>query len=295
MQVDGYGQEQIRVVEQSGYIGEYAISGAFNFGHFLYFGGTFGIHAVRFYEDIYHEEFDRDNTVNFFDSFRFREFNRTRGVGYTGKFGMILKPIHLLRIGASVHLPTYYRLTDEKFTDINSYWDSDTGFPDESASSPNGIYDYKLTTPFRFQGSAAVILGKLAVFSAGYEFINYSNSRLDAYDYKFFDENDRIQADYQAAHNIKAGAEFRFGTLYLRGGSQFRMSPYVDSRNNAETWMFSGGLGVRAKNVSFDVSYTYSTYSEVYGMYFDPRQDDFEYSLNDLSPSNLMMTLGFKF
>jgi hypothetical protein len=178
---------------------------------------------------------------------------------------------------------------------MNSYWDSGTGFPNESASSPNGIYDYKLTTPFRFQGSAALVLGKLMVVGAGYEVVDYSNSRLDAYDYKFYDENDKIGKSYRVTHNVKAGAEFRLGMLYLRGGAQYRMSPYVDERNNADTWMLSGGFGVRTKNVSFDMSYSYSTRSEVYGLYYDPRQDDFEYSLNDLHTNNIMMTVGFRF
>ena len=232
--------------------------------------------------------------VEYFDSFRFREFNRTRGVGYTGKFGIILKPIHMLRIGASVHLPTYYRLTDEKFTDMYSTWDSNTGFPDESASSPNGVYDYRLNTPFRFNGNAAVVLGKIAIISAGYEYVDYSEARLSAYDYKFFDENDRIRSKFQAAHNISTGAELRLGMLYLRGGLQYRMSPYYDTRNNAETLIYSGGIGVRSKGISFDLSYAYSTYTEVYGLYeITPGQS--ASSINSMTGNNLMMTLGFKF
>jgi len=294
MQIDGYGQQQIRTIEQSGYIGEYTISGAFNYGNFLYFGATFGIHAVRFYEDIYHTESDINNTVQYFDSFRFREFNRTRGVGYTGRFGMIIKPIHLLSISAAMQLPTYYRLTDEKFTDMNSYWDSGTGFADESANSPNGLYDYKLTTPFRFSGGAAVILGKMAVISAGYEYVDYSASRLNAYDYKFFDENDQIRTAYKSTHNLKAGAEVRLSNFYLRAGTRYNMSPYVDSRVNAESWMFTGGLGMRTSNVYFDVSYAHSAYSEVYGLYaYEPGM--YEYSLNDLKRNNLVFTVGFKF
>jgi len=52
MQLDGYGQQLYRSSLQSGYIGEYSISGAFNFSNLLYFGATMGFHSVRFYEDI---------------------------------------------------------------------------------------------------------------------------------------------------------------------------------------------------------------------------------------------------
>ena len=51
--------------------------------------------------------------------------------------------------------------------------------------------------------------------------MDYSASRLDAYDYKFIDENDQIRQDLQAVHNLNAGAEVRLGTLYLRAGAKY--------------------------------------------------------------------------
>ncbi|MCK4881221.1 MAG: hypothetical protein KAS82_11185, partial [Bacteroidales bacterium] len=294
MQLDGYGQQLYRSSLQSGYIGEYSLSGAFNFSNLLYFGATMGIHAVRFYEDIYHTETDQDDHVLDFDSFRFREFNSTRGWGYTARFGMILRPIHMLRIGASFQLPTYYHLTDEKYTDMNSYWDSSSGIDDTSEGSPNGIYDYKLRTPFRANANASLILSKLATVSAGYEYVDYSAARLKAYDYQFFDENDQIRQDFRAAHNLNAGAEIRLNSLYLRAGGQYLMSPFTDSRNNAECWIYSGGFGIRTPKVYFDMSYFHSSRNEVYGMYaYEPGAN--EVSLNEINGNNLMFTVGFKF
>lgn len=294
MQIDGYGQELNRLSEQSGYIGEYSISGALNFSNLLYLGATAAIHSVRFYEDIYHTETDFDDHVVFFDRFRFREFNTTRGWGYNFKFGMILRPIQLVRIGASFQLPTYYMLTDEKYSDMNSYWDNGSGIDDAQAGSPNGIYDYKLRTPFRVNAHASVILFRMATFSAGYEFVDYSSSRLDAYDYKFFDENDRIRQDFKPAHNLKAGAEVRLKSLYLRGGTQYLMSPFTDDRNNADTWIYAGGLGFRTDGLFFDISYAHSSKTEVYGMYaFQPGSN--EVSINQVKGNNLMVTIGVKF
>lgn len=294
MQLDGYGQEQLRTSIQSGYIGEYSLSGAFNFSNLLYFGATAGIHAVRFNEEIFHSETDADDHVIDFDSFRFREFNTTRGWGYTFRFGMILRPIQLIRVGATFQLPTYYRLTDQKYTDMNSYWDNGSGIDDAVASSPDGIYDYRLRTPFRVNAHASVILFKLATVSAGYEYVDYASSKLDAYDYKFYDENDRIRQDYQDTHNVRAGAEVRLGSFYLRGGLQYLMSPYRDPRNDADMWITSGGLGVRTRSAFFDISYSHSGTSEVYGLY-SPIPGTNEVSLNSINGNNLMLTVGFKF
>jgi len=294
MQLDGYGQEQYRLSVQSGYIGEYTLSGALNLSNLLYFGATFGIHSVRFNEEIYHTETDFDDHVLDFDSFRFREFNETNGWGYTFKFGMIVRPIQMLRVGASFQLPTYYYLTDQKYTDIYSYWDNGSGIPDTQESSPNGIYDYRLKSPFRVNAHASLILYKMATISAGYEFVDYSSAQLDAYDYKFIDENDHIRRDFQGTHNLKAGAEFRLKSLYLRAGTQYLMSPFTDSRNNGEQWIHGGGVGFRTEGVFFDISYTHSSKSEVYGMYaYVPGTN--EVSINQVNGNNMMFTIGFKF
>jgi len=293
MQLDGYGQELRRSSVQSGYIGEYSLSGALNFSNLLYFGGTMGIHAVRFYEEIYHTESDLLDQVIDFDGFRFREYNTTKGWGYTFRLGMIIRPIQLIRIGASFQLPTFYHLTDEKYSDISSTWDNGSGIDPGEASSPNGIYDYKLQTPFRVNAHASVILLKMATLSLGYEFVDYSAARLDAYDYKFFDENDQIRQDFQGTHNIRTGGEIRLGMLYLRAGTQYLMSPFTDNMNNAEIWMYSGGIGVRTKGMFFDISYSHGNSSEVYGMYsYQP--GSLEVSLNQVNSNNLMFTMGIK-
>ena len=72
------------------------------------------------------------------------------------------------------------------------------------------------------------------------------------------------------------------------------MSPFTDSRNNAESWIYSGGFGIRTARAYFDISYSHSTRSEVYGMYsYTPGAN--EVSLNEINANNLMFTVGFKF
>jgi hypothetical protein len=294
MQLDGYGQQLTRSSLESGYIGEYSLAGAINFSNLLYFGGTFGIHAVRYYEDIYHNEIDHDDHVIDFDSFRFREYNSTRGWGLTGRIGMILRPLQILRIGASFHLPTYYWLTDEKYTDMYSTWDSGSGIPDAAEGSPNGIYDYELQTPWRLTANASLILFKMATVSFGYEYVDYSNAKLNAYDYSFYDENSDISQDLNSVNNFMAGAEIRLSSFYLRGGAQYYGSPYTDTRTSAETWMYSGGLGLRTRMGYFDISYTHSNRTEVYGMYsYQPGYN--EVSNNEINGNNIICTLGIKF
>ncbi len=52
-----------------------------------------------------------------------------------------------------------------------------------------------------------------------------------------------LSRDLQAVNNFKAGAELRINSVYFRGGFQYLASPYADSRNNAEEFIYSGGIG----------------------------------------------------
>lgn len=291
-----YGQEQYRLVNQWGYIGEYSFSGAFNFSNILYMGANMGFHSVRFYEEIYHTESDPTNSIDNFSSFTFNEYNSTRGWGFNARFGVIIRPIHFLRVGGTIQIPTYYQLTDQKTTDAYSQWDAGSGIPTGSAYSPSGLYDYKLKTPMKYSAHASVILLKAATLSVAYEHIDYSSSELTAYDYRdaFSEENSNISRDYQAVNNVKAGAEIRVNSVYFRGGFQYLGSPFADSRNSAEQFIYSAGIGVRTKYMFFDSSYSYGRNDQVYSLY-SPAQGVNEVSNNQIARNNIMFTVGFKF
>jgi hypothetical protein len=146
----------------------------------------------------------------------------------------------------------------------------------------------------KVQAHASLILFRMATLSAAYEYVDYSSARLNAYDYSFVDENDEIRRGFQAAHNLKAGAELRLSSIYLRAGGQYLMSPFTDTRNNAESWIYSAGLGYRSKKFYIDFSYSYSTRNDVVGMYaYTPGVN--EVAQNRVKGNNAMMTLGFKF
>jgi long-subunit fatty acid transport protein len=294
---EGYGQEQRRIVERRGYVGEYVASAALNIGHKLYLGGTFGLHAVRFYEDIYHSETDVQDEEPEFSSFRFGEYNTTRGYGYVFKVGFIFKPVHMIRIGASFHAPVVYKLTDDKFTDLYTYWDTNSGLEDGYVSSGMFSKEYTVRTPYRASLSTAVVLGKLGLVSAEYEYVDYSSADMDSPGYDFVDENIAISRDFGKAHNIKAGAELRLNNTYFRAGMQYYMNPFTDERNGSDIMVYSGGIGFRGNPVFVDLSYSLTTSSELYGLYqHSPEfEDGFERSFNDYNRSNIMLTLGYKF
>ncbi|MEZ5072317.1 MAG: hypothetical protein R2751_15475 [Bacteroidales bacterium] len=293
MQIDGYGQEVSRTSDQYGYIGEFSLSGALNVSNFLYVGASVGMHSVRFYEDIQHRETDADNHVVDLESFSFTEFNRTTGYGLASRLGLIVRPMDMLRLGATVQFPTVYRLTDSKYTSMNSYWDNGSGIADRTAVSPDGLYDYQLRTPFQASAQASLILFRMATLSLAYEYVDYTTARLDASGYSFMDENDQIRNAFQATHNLKAGGEIRLNALYLRGDAapDESVCRSVEQRKSMDPIGRSRHPG---KHSYLDFSYSHGRKYEVYGLYsYEPGIN--EVAHNTITAHSILCTLGFRF
>src|SRR5690606_17263799 len=96
-----------------------------------------------------HQEWDENNTIDYFNSMSFNSLLHTTGTGYNGKIGLIYRPINLIRLGASVHTPTFYNLTDVFETSMVSSISYDDGDETYRVNSPWSEYGYSIETPLR--------------------------------------------------------------------------------------------------------------------------------------------------
>lgn len=289
-----YGQNTRHSISRDGYMGEWDISLSANYNHTLYFGATFGIQPVRFEQTVFHRENDADDVIADFNSFSFKESLYTKGTGLNFKFGFLVRPVEWVRFGAAIHSPTFYNLSDEYSTDLSSNFVS----PQMSQTwySKYGYYNYQLTTPFKAIANLAFIINKFALISFDYEYIDYSLSRLRAFDYTFIDENMAVQDEYTGAHNIKGGIEYRLGFLSLRAGAAYFGNPYSTAgeiNNSAHTMMYTGGIGFRTKSFYLDFAYANLSNSEQYFMY----EGLINSPVSDITKntSRFLTTIGFKF
>jgi long-subunit fatty acid transport protein len=148
--------------------------------------------------------------------------------------------------------------------------------------------------------SAALVLGKAAILSADYEYVDYSTIKLgdggDGHD--FFDENKDIKEAYKSVGNIRLGAEYRLTKDFsLRGGYEYYPSPYremafdtTQPNSRIDNSVMSAGLGYRQGGFFFDLAYKHvmdESYSELYS-----GSDMVNY---DIANDQLIMTLGFRF
>ena len=292
----GYGQSQRRRIQETGSMGETALTFGANYGNRLYFGATFGIHRMRYSQYTDHTELDDAQIIPYFNSFTFRETLETRGTGYTFKAGLIFRPISLIRIGAAFHIPTFYRIREDFYTDMQSTFDEGTGEPDYFERSPVNQFEYWLRTPYRAIGSVAFQIGRVAMIGVDYEYMDYRQANMDSRvsDYSLLDVNDRIQNIYSVAHNVRAGAELHMGPMYLRAGAAFYDSPYKSTEVNAEAWNFiySGGLGFRSKSIFFDLAYSLRTQDYQYYLYIP---EDVNGATINANKHQFVATLGFRF
>ena len=180
MQDAGYGQSQQKNISKQGSIDEYSLAVGLNFNYKLYIGGSIGITDLFYKENSQIMEWDKNNNIPYFNDMQFDSYLRTTGTGYNVKLGVIFKPINEIRIGASIHTPTFYNLHDAFDTKMNSsitYADNST---QKYEASPNSIsqYDYDLVTPLRATLSGAFIIEKKGLLSLDYELVDYSSAKL---------------------------------------------------------------------------------------------------------------------
>jgi hypothetical protein len=308
LQDAGYGQSQRKTYSKNGSIDEYSFVMGINFNHKLYMGMAWGINDVYYTEGTSLYETDDNNNIPVFNNYQFNSYFSTYGVGHNFKFGAIYKPINEVRLGISIHTPTYYHLYDDFNTSMFSSLTYNDGNGSYEEYSPYNEYNYRLQTPLRATFSGAFVIGKKGLISADYELVNYGNAKLrdggDGYD--FYDENAEIAEAYKSSGNLRVGGELMASKNFsVRGGFEYHGSAYNERAFNttqlnsdASMMVYATGIGYRSGLFFADLTYRYSTiedydypyptpYSTVYPA---PEAASFKTVKNDV-----LFTLGFKF
>ena len=307
-----YGQPMVRSTEYRGGIGEYDISLGANINHQWYLGFTWGIQNTLYEENYSHEESPRFQEASYsghiLQSFTYNSQYMMSGWGMNAKIGVIYRPMQLLRFGLSVHTPTHNWMRNEWTTDMSASFnrppasDQSNVVPAESPLSEN---KFRVSTPWRYNASAAVLFGDIALIDVDAEFVNYSSISMMP-DRFYHTKNQNISREFANALNLKIGAEFRLGPVSLRAGTAYYGSPYKDSYKienipafdnevkNKATFCYSGGIGYRTSGFYLDAAYSYMKYPKYYDdMYEIPGK--IVSSVFQKSSGKFLLTFGFRF
>jgi hypothetical protein len=295
---NAYGQTIRRVITNDGYSAEHAISIGGNLSNIFYFGATLGINKINFSGLYQHEEIDDANLIYDFKNLTYTDHLEATGTGYSLKLGAIVKPVDFLRLSLALHTPVYYRISEYYFDNLASTFDTYVdGQNTYEASNKPMRYRYTLTTPFRVITGVAVQIKKLALLSLDYDYVDYSMAQFSkaSDDYNYTDENQSIRDILKSTSNLRFGAEFRIGNIYLRGGYSYYGKAFNSSEPN-KYLDYKGpslGFGFRQQKFYFDISGSKLSGTSKYYMYNDPGYLDA--TTIETSRITVSATLGFKF
>jgi hypothetical protein len=289
---------QLKSYSQKGGINEFVFSGGVNINHQLYFGATFGLQNVDLNQITEYSETFGDN------SYTMGEDYTLEGTGYNFKFGAIFKPAYNLRLGAAIHTPTYYVLTEKRQLYANSI------MVDNNSSDGTNIYDYNFLSPWKAVVSGALVFKKVGLISVDAEYLDYSNMEFkhkSGSNQEFNDLNNDIKNEFDKALNVRVGGELKVSPQFsLRGGYEYYPnaqnqmtgnSIYMQQRSLDKSFVYSVGLGFASNGFYSDISYRNINdkyvLDEIQPNFENhPGENNFKLTNNN---NKIMFTLGFRF
>lgn len=293
-----YGEQQIHRIETSGYRSNYSFSLATNYRNKLYVGISFNYTNLRYTYRSDFQEHDVHQKIDDFKSLRYYDEYETRGNGFAFKVGFIYKAAKWLRIGTSFHTPIVYNLNDNYSHLMESWVTVDGKTNNYTMPSSNGYYDYKINSPLRMMGALAFILGKHAILSTEYEYLNHTLAKISSHNNNnlFAIDNEMIKETFKPTHNFKLGFEYRLGKLSLRTGASYYDSPYqADQINqNAYTIYYNAGIGLNLSFFYIDFAYSRGTTNYSYYAYQLDLSDTEPYQIQQTT-NKYVTTFGIRF
>lgn len=312
----------------SGAIDEYDFNVSGNVLDKLYWGLSVNVTSIAYHLDSYYGETLRDaevaalldgGTTTTNGSFDLHNLLSTRGMGAGVKLGLIYRPISFLRLGFAFHSPTYYDLTDTYSAAVGYDFANVGGerlhgsMDDIDNMTDLGSFSYHLTTPWHIMASVATVIGKLAIVSFDYEYIDATDMQYSSIDANYEWSNNAIATQMQAVHNVRVGAEFRATpSLSIRAGYAYESSPmrqeYFDGtvapllvegtlaqyQIPGDTHNISCGLGYRISNFNIDLAYVHRM--QDYSIYpFETADAGYRPTTMDLRHNTLKITFGYRF
>lgn len=317
----GIALDQQKTIETKGGIYEIGLGYASNMDDKLYLGASVGIPIVSYERNTTFREADISGNTN--NNFAFSELNdklTTKGAGINLKLGLIYKVSNMVRLGVTLHTPTYYSLTDrqtaEMATNTEAYSNNHI-LPSSSLKFTNGSQGetrYNARTPFKAIFSGSYVFREVSdtrqqrgFISADIEYIGYpsTNFSVNAVDASTEDHNyyndlkTAIKSYYKGAVNFRLGGELKFNTLMVRVGGAYYGNPYKQDNKNEQNNLKSniiqagGGIGYRNHGVFVDLTYAHIFNKDVNFPYRLTDNANF-YAEQKANRGNIVMTVGFK-
>ena len=324
-------------VDERGHADEYNIGFGGNVANKLYFGLDFGIldldyrsfqayeedltnaYVMTDDEDLYQSPISNHNTRADWGLYNYLH---SEGTGVNFKLGLIWRPTQALRIGAAFHTPTFYDMRDTYYVEasLKAYQDGNQLYSATKGSNDGYDYssNYTISTPWRFMGSVAGVIGTQGIISLDYEYVANQTMRIgDDRGNNYPDVTYNVKDYFKPSHIIRLGAEYRVNPSWsLRAGYSYKTTQVKKGVDDYDyniitvgtnpTYQYDNtvqnitcGVGYRYKSFYSDVAYVHNIRESVYNA-FSPINDEYGYEPNvsaDVKNNNnrISLTLGMRF
>lgn len=253
----------------TGYNGKFGVNAAIQYDNNIFLGLNLNSHFINYERSTYLYE-SNSNVGSLVNEVGFENNLSTIGSGFSFQLGTIAKVNESLRLGFAYDSPVWYTITEETTQYLSTVRD-EGGSNVTTTLNPqivNIFPDYKLQTPSKITGSAALILGKQGLLSFDYSRKDYSKTKFKPEtDSHFSVQNMIISNNLKAANSYRIGGELRFDQLSLRGGYRFEESPYQDTTFYGDLTGYSLGLGYNFGGTTLDLAYQNSERDMNYQLY----------------------------
>ncbi len=322
-------------VREQGYVDEYNIDFAGNINDVFFWGVGVGIVDVDYMRYATYSESLENATVFNTETgylttgnagYELYNMKYIKGSGANLKFGAIVRPIEMLRLGFAIHTPTWLHLDHSGYADVDYRFTPEEGVVDQRTtngtfSTPEYLNKSRLSSPWRFMLGASAVLGSNAIVSADYERVAYNDMRLKSPTIGMFSggyetnevANNDVKNTFRAANIFRLGLEYRLSrSVSARAGYNYQSSAVTTRAENGDYYISTAGmdpsfnlnretntlclgLGYRYESWYVDAAYQYSCQKGTYHAYTTTGTNRAPSADITDKRHNIVISTGFRF
>ena len=234
-------------ISETGTSDQYTLSWAGNISNQWYIGIGLNIPTINYTKHTSLREENKQNS----SSAELKSMFHVSGVGVSGSFGLIYRPIQALRIGASLQTPTILSLSRQSTGDMYS---TIAGQKYEVLTPESGVMDIDIASPLRTSVSVAGQLGKIGLIAVQYDYA-HSNEMEDIHTLRMGAEAQVTRGLFLNAGYVYESSFMKEDPKWLLGYNEIRTD--MDYRYTTATQYGSAGIGYRSDVVVAQLAYQY--------------------------------------
>ncbi|MBR3565275.1 MAG: outer membrane protein transport protein [Paludibacteraceae bacterium] len=260
---------------ERGFVDDWNLAWGGNVSNRFYFGLGATMRLMEYSKEItYTEFFEKGGSFDIVNNYK------VSGVGFSGVFGLIYRPVDMLRIAVSYQTPTLMNYREKYYGDLYSIGvlnDENKVINQDVHSPETELIKYQLTNPMRVSAGVAATFSNRALLSVQYDFEPYSTMKYltnSGNTNGWKTENELIRKSLKSQHSIRVGGELFISEGFaLRAGYMVQLTAgstnpqrylvYNTMRTDTEYALdnirhyIGAGLGFRNNIVLVDLAYQY--------------------------------------